>query len=111
MTTGCSATTLPGCTAPPLLLPLISRAKLTCPCPQQDQVLQRCYAAEPVLVVAASPDGVHLAGGGASGAVYLWETPSGRLLRSWPAHYKARRQQACLPTVSEPPAFCCAWSA
>ncbi|KAK9826171.1 hypothetical protein WJX81_003129 [Elliptochloris bilobata] len=55
----------------------------------KDQVLQRCFAAEPILALAASPDGVHLAGGGASGAIYLWETPSGRLLRSWPAHYKA----------------------
>ena len=56
--------------------------------PAQDQVLQRCYAAEPVLALAASPDGAHLAGGGASGALYLWETASGRLLRSWPAHYQ-----------------------
>ena len=56
--------------------------------PAQDQVLQRCFAAEPVLALAASPDGAHLAGGGASGALYLWETASGRLLRSWPAHYQ-----------------------
>ena len=56
--------------------------------PAQDQVLQRCFAAEPILALAASPDGAHLAGGGASGALYFWETASGRLLRSWPAHYQ-----------------------
>ena len=69
---------------------------------EQDQVLQRCFAAEPIVAVAASPDGVHLAGGGASGAVYLWETPSGRLLRSWPAHYKVHAQHMPANTSSQP---------
>lgn len=54
----------------------------------QDQVLQRSYAVEPIVALAASLDGVHCAGGGPSGTVYLWEVPSGRLLRSWPAHFK-----------------------
>jgi len=51
-------------------------------------VLQRSYAVEPIVALAASLDGVHCAGGGPSGTVYLWEVPTGRLLRSWPAHYK-----------------------
>jgi pre-rRNA-processing protein IPI3 len=42
--------------------------------------------------VAASPDGMFLAGGGVSGTLYIWETASGRLLRSWPAHYKVGSQ-------------------
>ena len=56
----------------------------------QDAVLQRCFAVEPVTAVACSPDGVYCAGGGQSGNIYVWEVPSGRLLRSWPAHYKVR---------------------
>ncbi|CAL5226138.1 g8957 [Coccomyxa viridis] len=55
----------------------------------KDAVLQRCYAVEPIVAVACSPDAVYCAGGGQSGTIYLWEVPSGRLLRSWPAHYKA----------------------
>ncbi|CAL8463828.1 g3362 [Coccomyxa elongata] len=55
----------------------------------KDQVLQRSYAVEPIVALAASLDGTHCAGGGQSGTIYLWEVPSGRLLRSWPAHYKA----------------------
>ena len=56
----------------------------------QDAVLQRSYAAEPILALACSLDGQYCAGGGPSGSIHLWEAPSGRLLRSWPAHYKAR---------------------
>ncbi|BDA48951.1 WD repeat-containing protein 18 [Coccomyxa sp. Obi] len=55
----------------------------------KDQVLQRSYAVEPIVALVASLNGVHCAGGGQSGTIYLWEVPSGRLLRSWPAHYKA----------------------
>ena len=54
----------------------------------QDAVVQRSFAAEPIVALAASADGCHVAGGGASGHVYLWQAASGRLLRSWPAHYK-----------------------
>lgn len=39
--------------------------------------------------VAVSPDGAYVAVGGKTGAVRLWEVPSGRLVRSWRAHYKA----------------------
>ncbi|CAK0786493.1 hypothetical protein CVIRNUC_009706 [Coccomyxa viridis] len=55
----------------------------------KDAVLQRCFAVEPITAVACSLDGVYCAGGGQSGSIYVWEVPSGRLLRSWPAHYKA----------------------
>ncbi len=54
----------------------------------QDAALQRSFAAEPIVAIAASADGCHVAGGGASGHLYLWQAASGRLLRSWPAHYK-----------------------
>ncbi|WIA20965.1 hypothetical protein OEZ85_005302 [Tetradesmus obliquus] len=55
----------------------------------KDQVLQRCFTQEPLTALAASPNGAYLVGGGASGTLYCWEAFSGRLLRSWPAHYKA----------------------
>ncbi|KAJ9528182.1 hypothetical protein QJQ45_014184 [Haematococcus lacustris] len=55
----------------------------------KDQVVQRSFAQEKLTALAASTCGALLAGGGASGTVYMWETASGRLLRSWPAHYKA----------------------
>lgn len=56
--------------------------------PLQDQVLQRSFMVEAPTVLAASPDGGLLVAGGASGTLYLWEVPSGRLLRTWAAHYK-----------------------
>jgi hypothetical protein len=56
----------------------------------QDQVLQRCFAMERITSVACTLDGMLLCGGGASGAVYVWEVASGRLLRNWAAHYKVR---------------------
>ena len=59
----------------------------------QDAVLQRCFAVEPITAVACSLDGIYCAGGGQSGNIYVWEVPSGRLLRSWPAHYKVRLEQ------------------
>ena len=37
----------------------------------------------------ASQDGSLLAGGGASGRVYLWDNSTGELLKEWQAHYKA----------------------
>jgi WD40 repeat protein len=39
--------------------------------------------------LACTSDGAYLSGGGASGRIYFWEVASGRLLRVWPAHYKA----------------------
>lgn len=55
----------------------------------QDQVLQRSFAVEKLAAVAATADGLYLAAGGASGTLYVWDLPTGRLLRSWPAHYKS----------------------
>ena len=57
----------------------------------QDQLLQRSFTLEPITAVVASPDGSFVAGGAASGTVYIWQTGTGRLMRSWPAHYKAGR--------------------
>lgn len=54
----------------------------------QDHVLQRAFTLESIHAVAASADGCFVAGGGASGTIYIWSTASGQLLRSWPAHYK-----------------------
>jgi WD40 repeat protein len=41
-----------------------------------------------VMALALAPDGKRLASGGRNGDqnIYLWETASGKLLRSWPAH-------------------------
>ena len=56
---------------------------------------------EPIAAVACSLDGNYCAGGGQSGNIYVWEVPSGRLLRSWPAHYKVRLKQGrCSSLVS-----------
>jgi WD40 repeat protein len=59
-------------------------------CWRQDQVLQRSFTQESLTAVAASPNGAYLAAGGDSGTLYVWDTTSGALLRSWPAHYKVR---------------------
>ncbi|KAL4854511.1 Protein ROOT INITIATION DEFECTIVE 3 [Chlorella vulgaris] len=55
----------------------------------KDQPHLRSFAAEQLTAVTATRDGTFCAAGGASGAVFVWETSSGRLLKSWPAHYKA----------------------
>lgn len=44
---------------------------------------------EKCLSLAASPDGLLLFAGGKSGRIHLWDLPSGDLLHSWQAHYKA----------------------
>ncbi|KAK9818942.1 hypothetical protein WJX74_004888 [Apatococcus lobatus] len=55
----------------------------------KDQVQERSFVAERLTALAASPDGSTCAGGGVSGALYAWDVASGRLLRTWPAHYQA----------------------
>lgn len=65
--------------------------------PLQDALLQRCFAAEQLRCVAASPDGSLVAAGGASGRVYVWQAGSGRLLRLWPAHYRVRWRHILQP--------------
>ena len=54
----------------------------------QDHVLQRAFTVEPIQAMVATADGMYVAGGGASGTIYIWAAGSGQLLRSWPAHYK-----------------------
>jgi WD40 repeat protein len=54
-----------------------------------DTPLFRCAVAEPLGALAASADGSLLAGGGASGRLYLWDAATGELAREWQAHYKA----------------------
>lgn len=51
--------------------------------------MQRSFVVEAVGAVTASPCGGFLVAGGASGTIYIWDVASGRLLRSWAAHYKA----------------------
>ena len=51
--------------------------------------LHRAFAMEPLCALAGAPSGSLVAGGGQSGAAYVWESASGRLLRAWPAGYKA----------------------
>lgn len=55
----------------------------------KDHVLQRAFTVEPMQALAASADGMFVAGGGSSGTIYIWAAGSGQLLRSWPAHCKA----------------------
>lgn len=53
-------------------------------------MLQRSFTQERLTALAASRDGRYLAGGGGGGSLYVWDTASGQLLRTWPAHYKVR---------------------
>jgi pre-rRNA-processing protein IPI3 len=55
----------------------------------KNQVAFKSYPVEPIAPLACTSDGAYLSGGGASGRIYFWEVASGRLLRVWPAHYKA----------------------
>lgn len=47
--------------------------------------------AERIKATTATADGLYVAGGGASGKMYIWNTDTGELLRIWEAHYKAVR--------------------
>ncbi|CAG9461188.1 unnamed protein product [Pedinophyceae sp. YPF-701] len=55
----------------------------------KDAVHSRSFALEPLQSLAATACGTFVAAGGSSGIMYLWEAGGGRLLRQWPAHYKA----------------------
>lgn len=55
----------------------------------REQPALRCFPAEPLCALCASPDGSLVAGGGSSGALWLWQAASGKLLRTWAAHHKA----------------------
>ncbi|XP_031486087.1 protein ROOT INITIATION DEFECTIVE 3 isoform X2 [Nymphaea colorata] len=43
---------------------------------------------EPIKPLSSNDDGTYIIGGGRSGAIYLWEVATGRLLRRWAAHFK-----------------------
>jgi len=49
------------------------------------------------LTVAWSPDGVHLAGGGDDGHVYVWDTATGRLVQRLAGHHGAINSVAWSP--------------
>ena len=74
----------------------------------------QCATAECMGPVALTADGVFLATGGCSGKVYLWQTCSGNLLRSWRGHYKSVtalrfvRGDSCLVSGGED-ALICVW--
>ncbi|KAK9066416.1 hypothetical protein SSX86_013738 [Deinandra increscens subsp. villosa] len=46
----------------------------------------RSYSVEAIEPVSSTKDGIYLAGGAASGNVYLWEVINGKLLKTWHAH-------------------------
>lgn len=56
----------------------------------QESVLQRCFVAEKLTAIAASPSGAFVAAGATSGNLYIWNTATGRLLLGFKAHYKVR---------------------
>ena len=55
----------------------------------RDQPQYRCQAPERVHCVVCSEDAAYCVGGAASGRVYLWSVPTGRLLYAWDAHFRA----------------------
>ena len=55
----------------------------------KESALHKFFVGEPMGVVASSPDGAFFAGGSLTGAAYVWECATGKLLRTWPAHFKA----------------------
>ena len=55
----------------------------------KESALHKFFVGEPMGVIAASPDGAHFAAGSLTGAAYIWEVSTGRLVRTWPAHFKA----------------------
>ena len=66
----------------------------------REQPALRCFTAEPLCALAASADGAFAVGGTASGTLLLWQTGSGKLLRTWPAHHKAVSALAFAPDGS-----------
>ena len=55
----------------------------------RDAVAGRSFPPEPAICVAATPDGGLILAGGPSGAAWLWEGSTGRLLAAWAPHYRA----------------------
>ena len=55
----------------------------------KEAALHKFFVGEPMGVVASSPAGAFFAAGSLTGAAYLWEVSTGKLVRTWPAHFKA----------------------
>lgn len=53
------------------------------------QVQVKSFPAEPIGPLVSDSDGSYIIGGGPSGAIYLWEVASGKLLNKWNAHYRS----------------------
>ena len=66
----------------------------------KESALHKFFVGEPMGVVASSPDGAFFAGGSLTGAAYVWECATGKLLRTWPAHFKAVSAMAFTPDGS-----------
>ncbi|GMG98710.1 hypothetical protein Nepgr_000550 [Nepenthes gracilis] len=56
---------------------------------KKPQVEVKSFPAEPIKPLVSNSVGSYLIGGGASGYIYFWEVPTGRLLWKWHAHYRA----------------------
>lgn len=53
------------------------------------QVEVKSFPAEPIIPLVSNSEGTYIAGGGASGEIYLWQVVTGKLLKKWHAHYRA----------------------
>ena len=54
----------------------------------REQPCVRCFPAEALCCLAASPDGALLAGGSPGGCLTLWLVSTGQVLRTWQGHHK-----------------------
>ncbi|KAF3628155.1 protein ROOT INITIATION DEFECTIVE 3 isoform X1 [Capsicum chacoense] len=52
------------------------------------QVEVKSFPAEPINPLVSNGEGTFIAGGGASGDIYLWQVATGKLLKKWQAHYR-----------------------
>ena len=66
----------------------------------REQPALRCFLSEPLHALSCSPDGALCAGGTPTGALLLWQTATGKLLRTWHAHHKAVAALAFAPDGS-----------
>lgn len=61
----------------------------TCGALSQASAGKESFLPEAIQTISATIDGCYFIAGGQSGTLYVWEIGTARLLRSWPAHYKA----------------------
>ncbi|CAH9111160.1 unnamed protein product [Cuscuta epithymum] len=52
------------------------------------QVEVKSFPSESINPLVSNADGSFIAGGGASGSIYLWQVATGKLLKKWHAHYR-----------------------